>query len=81
MAVYSFYHGSTSMEKYIETGNYPRPLNNGIKPKVSKETMGKIIVKIQEIPDMTLQELIDDFALRISQTAFCKRLIKLGLSF
>jgi len=69
-------------KKYIETGSYePNPLNNGRKPQVSKETMDKVVVKIQEQPDMTLQELIDEFKLGISQAALCKRLIKLGLSF
>jgi len=69
-------------KKYIETGSYePIPLNNGRKPKVSKVTMDKVVMKIQEQPDMTLQELIDEFNLGISQAALCKRLIKLGLSF
>jgi len=69
-------------KKYKETGSYePNPLNNGRKPMVSKETMGKVVSKIQEEPDMTLQELIDEFDLGISQAALCKRLIKLGLSF
>ena len=69
-------------KKYKETGSYePNPLNNGRKPMVSKETMDKVVLKIQEEPDMTLQELIDEFDLGISQAALCKRLIKLGLSF
>lgn len=69
-------------KKYKETGSYePNPLNNGRKPQVSKETMDRVILKIQEKPDMTLQELIDEFNLGISQAALCKRLIKLGLSF
>ena len=68
--------------KYKETGSYePNPLNNGRKPLVNNETMNKVVEKIQETPDMTLQELIDEFDLRISQAALCKRLIKLGLSF
>ena len=63
-------------KKYKETGNYePNPLNNGRKPMVSKETMDKVVLKIQEEPDMTLQELIDEFNLGISQAALCKRLI------
>ena len=43
--------------------------------------MEKVVLKIQEEPDITLQELIDDFDLGISQAALCERLIKLGLSF
>jgi transposase len=69
-------------KKYKETGSYePNPLNNGRKPMVSNETMEKVVKKIQEAPDMTLQELIEAFDLGISQAALCKRLIKLGLSF
>ena len=69
-------------KKYKETGSYEaKPLNNGRKPLVSNETMEKIILKIQECPDMTLQELIDEFDLGISQAALCKRLIKVGMSF
>jgi transposase len=69
-------------KKYKETGSYePNPLNNGRKPQISQETMDKIVMKIQEMPDMTLRELIDEFNLGISQAALCKRLIKLGLSF
>ena len=43
--------------------------------------MDKVVMKIKEMPDMTLQELIDEFNLGISQAALCKRLIKLRLSF
>ena len=69
-------------KKYKETGNYePRPLNNGRKPLVSREIMDKVVLKIQEMPDMTLRELIDEFNLGISEAALCKRLAKLGLSF
>ena len=68
--------------KYKETGSYkPSPLNNGRKPRVNKETMDNVILKIQKEPDITLQELIDEFDLGISQAALCKRLIKLGMSF
>ena len=69
-------------KKYRETGSYaPNPLNNGRKPLVSKETMDRVVLKIQEMPDMTLRELIDEFELGISEAALCKRLIKLGMSF
>jgi arginine repressor len=37
--------------------------------------------KIREQPDITLHELIDEFNLPISQSALCRRLRKLGLTF
>ena len=67
--------------KYNETGSYePRPLNNGRPPLVSTETMDKVIAKIQEAPDMTLRELIDEFDLGISEAALCKRFKKINLT-
>ena len=69
-------------KKYKETGSYEaNPLNNGRKPLVSEETMKKVVLKIQQCPDMTLQELVEEFNLGISQAALCKRLIKVGMSF
>jgi transposase len=68
-------------KKYKETGSYePNPLNNGRKPLVSDDTMNRVILKIQEIPDMTLRELIEEFDLGISEAALCKRLIKRRMS-
>lgn len=68
--------------KFLTTGSYkPEPLNNGRKPRVSKEMMDKIVLKIKEIPDITLEELIEEFDLTISKSALCRRLIKLGLTF
>jgi len=68
--------------KYQSTGSYEAtPANSGRKPLVSEETMEQVVSKIKEIPDTTLQELIDEFDLGISQSALCKRLIRLGLTF
>jgi transposase len=67
--------------KFLTSGSYePEPLNRGRKPKVSEETMDKIVVKIKEKPDMTLHEIIDEFNLGISKSALCRRLNKLGLT-
>jgi transposase len=67
--------------KFLTSGNYkPEPLNNGRKPKVSKETMDKIVLRIKELPDITLEELIEEFDLGISVSALCRRLIKVGLT-
>lgn len=58
----------------------PKPQNSGRKPMVTQEIMNKVINKIKEQPDITLQELIDLYALGISQSALCRRLIKEGLT-
>jgi len=68
--------------KYQKTGTYkPEPLNCGRKPKITNQTMDNILTKIKQQPDITLNELIEEFDLKISQAALCKRLIKLGLTF
>lgn len=67
---------------YKASGSFePKPKNSGRKPLVSKETMELVVSKIQETPDITLLELIDEFNLQISESALCKRLIKRGLTF
>ena len=68
--------------KFNTVGSYEaEPRNSGRKPLVSKETMGLVVAKIKETPDITLLELIDDFKLPISESALCKRLIRLGLTY
>jgi len=68
--------------KYQKQGYYqPEPLNCGRKLLVDTTTMGKVVEKIYEQPDITLQELIDEFNLAISHFALCRRLRKLGLTF
>jgi transposase len=69
-------------DKFNATGNYEAaPQNSGRKPAVTPETMEKVVLKIKEMPDMTLLELINEFDLPLSQSALCRRLIKLGLTF
>jgi transposase len=66
---------------YRQTGSWlPNPKNSGRKPLVSDETMQKIVAEIDKNCDITLAELIDLFELIISESALCKRLIKLGLT-
>jgi transposase len=43
--------------------------------------MAEISARIKEQPDITLLEIIDEFKLPISESALCKRLIKLGLTY
>jgi len=68
--------------KFTITGSYePEPQNSGRKPLVNDETMSQIVAKIKEKPDITLRELIDEFNLPISESALCRRLIKIGLTY
>jgi transposase len=59
----------------------PRPRTQGRKPLVTEQTMGQITQKIEQQPDITLKELIEEFDLQISSAALSKRLIKLGYTF
>jgi Transposase and inactivated derivatives len=68
--------------KFTVFGSYePEPQGSGRKPLVSDKVMDQVVLKIKETPDITLLELIDEFSLPISESALCKRLIKLGFSF
>lgn len=66
---------------YKETGSVePRPLNNGRKPMISEQALASIKEKIKQQPDVTLQELIDEFSLPVSVPALCNTINKkLGL--
>jgi len=68
---------------YRETGSYEaRPNPNGRKPALSTEQLEQIAQKINEQPDITLQELIDKLGLPISVSALCRTVNnKLGLRF
>ena len=67
---------------YRETNSYePRPLNNGRKSCLSEEQMQQVLKKIEEQPDITLQELIDEFDLPITPGGLSKKLKKLNLTY
>ena len=68
---------------YKETGSYePRPNPNGRKPALTPHHLEMITIKIQEQPDIALQELIDEFNLPVSVSALCRTVNnKLGLRF
>lgn len=68
---------------YRETGSYePRPNPNGRKPALSQQDLDKIANKIAEQPDITLQELIEEFDLPVCVSALCRTVNnKLGLRF
>ena len=59
----------------------PKPHNRGRKPAFGQDVMDKIIVRIKEQPDVTLEELVEEFNLNISISALCRKLKKLDLNF
>ena len=59
----------------------PKPHNKGRKPAFGQDIMDKIVAKIKEQPDITLEELIEEFGLKISISALCRKLQKLNLNF
>jgi transposase len=68
---------------YRETGNYEaRPNPNGRKPALSAQKLEQITARINEQPDITLQELIDELDLPICVSALCRTVKnKLGFCF
>jgi len=66
---------------YRETGSYKaRPNLNGRKPVLSPQQLEQITIKINEQPDIALQELIDKLNLPICVSALC-RTVKNKLGF
>jgi transposase len=59
----------------------PKPKNSGRKPKITPQIMEKILLKIEKQPNITLNGLIDEFSLPVSEAALSKRLKKLGLTY
>ena len=68
---------------YRETGSYAaRPNPNGRKPALSNKQLEQITQKINELPDITLQELIDELCLPVCISALCRTVNnKLGFRF
>ena len=62
---------------YRETGSYaPRPNPNGRKPLLSAQHLEQITQLINEQPDITLQELIDELRLPVCISALCRTVRK-----
>ena len=59
----------------------PKPHNKGRKPAFCEKKMEKIRAKIAEQPDITLEELVEHFALKISISALSRKLAKAELTF
>ena len=70
-------------KKIDETGSYePRPNAGGRKPALSAAQLNSITKKINEQPDITLQELIDELKLPVCVSALCRTVnSKLGFCF
>ena len=67
------YKGSNSFESKLST--------RGRKPAFGQDITDKIIARINEKPDITLEELVEEFDLKISISALSRKLIKLNLNF
>jgi len=59
----------------------PKEHNKGRKPAFGDEVMNQIVAKIKEQPDITLEELVEVFDLKISISALSRKLTKADLSF
>jgi transposase len=69
-------------QQFLTTGNVtPKPKNSGRKPKITPQTMENIFTKIEQQPDITINGLIDEFNLQVSESALSKRLKKSGLTY
>ena len=59
----------------------PRPHKRGRKPAFCEEKMEQIKAQIKEQPDITLEELVELFDLKISISAMSRKLTKADLTF
>lgn len=59
----------------------PKPHRKGRKAAFCEKKMNKIKTKISEQPDITLEEIIEQFKLNISISALSRKLTKLDLTF
>ena len=66
------YKDSDSFESKLKT--------RGRKSAFGQDVMEKIIAKVNEKPDITLEELVEEFDLKISVSALCRKLKKLNLN-
>jgi transposase len=67
--------------KFQNTGNiFPEP-RQGRKPKVTEEEMDKAIAKQKEKPDITINDLIAECELDITESGMSKKLKKRGITF
>jgi len=67
------YKETNSLESKLET--------RGRKPAFGQDILDKIVAKIKEQPDITLLELIEEFDLKICESALSRKLNKIDLNF
>ena len=77
---------SSSVERIIRLQREEKPIEvqaykRGRKPAFCEAKLNKITDRIREQPDITLEELKEEFHLNISISALCRKLLKRDLTF
>ena len=67
--------------RFKETGSYTPTPYTGRKSSIDALTDEKIRTTIEENPDITLDELIDELALPLTPSGLCRKLDRMGYSF
>jgi len=67
--------------RYNETGSFAATPYIGRKSSIDAETDDKIRITINEKPDLTLQELIDELSLPLTPSGLHRKLYRMGLSY
>ena len=68
--------------RYKEAVSFESNLNTrGRKPAFGQDILDKIVLRIKEKSDITLLELIEEFDLKISESALSRKLNKIDLNF
>jgi transposase len=67
--------------RFKDTGSFLPTPYMGRKNTTSVETDEKIRASIKENPDITLEELIDELSLPLTESGLCRKLDKMGLSY
>jgi putative transposase len=69
------------LRQYRKTGSYDAlPLNNGRKSKLTAEQLEQVRCRVVERPDITINELIEEFPLPITESGL-GRIVKHKLGF
>lgn len=67
--------------RFKDTGSYSAIPYQGRKSDISKEMDDKIRAEISEIPDITLEKLIEKLSLTLTVSGLSRRLHKMGISY
>jgi len=74
-------HHSKNMKTLPHHRIIPTQTLQGNNRKITPQTEEKIRQTIKEKPDITLQELIDELSLNVSESGLSRRLKKMGLTY